>query len=813
MQAEQKHEEVEAVKEHLGKVQAAKASADSTCADRKAAAARAQDVARKQQALEGAVAAARADQQWAEAQASAAMLRCSNAAAAAAAAAKRRQAAQGDAIKAEADAAVASTAGKAVVARIMALTAGTEEVKQLELSAQAAAEACQALRKAVKAAEQVHAGTKNTCDAAIDQRSALASVVNAAEAEDQALANALAAIVDALNLPQRQCMLPSKQQPLSVSDLSNIAVTAASKQLVDICKQLDGASLPEGCKLVPADVAKLIKDCEQLPDDACQLQMRIAQLCTDTVKLRADLAAAEANCMRCEKAANAAGAECKRLAQSVPAADSDSKTHAAVLSAAKTRLPQLDADVKRAKALQAAVKAPNGAIEFPASVAKPGPARSTQKAPLYFIEREDTQTVVRFGSRGYTKSFPVLYPSERFEQLRRLPRQDGCTCYFVAAMHAVLHQPQFADAFVKWLEKRAARNVYARGKDESREAADRRRFGEAGFDMTVGRNWAPDQQHMKQVLDAVRNNRDLLEWVRDVVFISMIRSAKEHAGEPALRQQNNGAAQAALGMRVPNANSSEQAANAVASLTGLLSQAKSQVSFGYAIDALTTVFSTCGLQVRRVDEGDKRWKDTGLDVLPCFVARIPESGETLCFGQHGPQGHQGQAEIAMDGSSTGTHSWCGRVGHEMCYVRDHEGVQLFDGNTLGKYISAGQARSGWLASDGSFADWRLNAMYVCITSHWPFDEPPDEPLKDAVRRRGIGGVGGVGDDGVGAAASDEEGDLLFDSLRAQVLLAAPVEDEATEDAGLMSRLFGVRAGDDVVSADAGGAASSAVAAL
>ena len=371
-------------------------------------------------------------------------------------------------------------------------------------------------------------------------------------------------------------------------------------------------------------------------------------------------------------------------------------------------------------------------LAFPANSL--GTATRCDKAPpLWVVARQDwKQVAVKFGDKAYD----VEYSEVDFKAPVRLPRQAIGTCYFYAAMNAMLNQTAFAREFQHYLRQRAAKNSYARKAGESDAQANKRRFGVKDLAMTLKREFEPNQQCMKVVLNRIQSDRALLEWCRDIVLASMIASAFAHAAGQFRPKNAAYDSQIAIALRNWVADD-PTITQATGNLTGIYNEALASVEGGWSLEALRTIFTSSGLEVYY--SGNQR--HDGADVFPCLLARMPGDGmhATLCFGQHGPHILQGRAETPQDGACTGIHTfhWRGSDkshGHAMGYVQHRDGVRVVDSNAE-LYKSADEARKRYLWPGDVVTNTSFSAIYMCRTPKWPLSVActPQAPSKPPVK--------------------------------------------------------------------------------
>jgi hypothetical protein len=227
------------------------------------------------------------------------------------------------------------------------------------------------------------------------------------------------------------------------------------------------------------------------------------------------------------------------------------------------------------------------------------------------------------------KWYPIMY--SHVKDLKAVPhlwKQHEGTCYFHAAMNAVLNQSHFVTALLKHIDARLAKNPYARRIGESNLAATERRFGTRQMCMMSNNapSFKPSAANMALILSKIDKDEKLRDWVRGVIVSNMFRSAlsrqarnKKHWHDTTYAV--NAQIQALLGVWKEDN---------MAHYSSATKRKDNNVGRGGTPDtALRNVLMACGVPVRH-DKADFRVVGMHIrEYYPLLRARVPKCGTTL----------------------------------------------------------------------------------------------------------------------------------------------------------------------------------------
>jgi hypothetical protein len=272
-----------------------------------------------------------------------------------------------------------------------------------------------------------------------------------------------------------------------------------------------------------------------------------------------------------------------------------------------------------------------------------------------------------------------------------LPRQTMGTCYFFAALNAVLNESAFLAAFVTHIERQIRKSKYSRKDSESIESANQRRFGKAvAHRLTYSGDFAENtKESMQQVFDDISHSNDLFLWSRHVIMFHTLKAAlrREGAGSKAYDSR------ASIFMKDWSLDDAVQ---------NKFDNALKEVgNGGKSIPALEQIFKLSGLITRRENDA--------------LVATIPGSGETLCIGSHTSSTDN---RSKSDGSYSGFFrmsygSGNSYVGHMNAYVGSNlaENPKLLESN--GGLHTLSENLDYWKRQNDVWTDFQWSPMYTC----------------------------------------------------------------------------------------------------
>lgn len=287
---------------------------------------------------------------------------------------------------------------------------------------------------------------------------------------------------------------------------------------------------------------------------------------------------------------------------------------------------------------------------------------------------------ITVAGRPYSIHRPQLAMRSPF---KRIPKQITGSCYFHAAINSMLQQTLFVKDLLTHLDKRIQSSPFARRPGESDSEANRRRFGVDDIGITA-RDFSPQTQDMRIMVDRARRNPDLQQWSRDVVFANMIKRACIGAKNESRQRiaHEVAAAIVLLGLKHLEGKdytvegASIDAANAATDrLWNLVNVGFGQG--GFPPCALATVLLRCGLEVQYSGH---------------VFARIPSTGATLVqvIPTHMPQAillspYPSMEQTPRLGSVSGVISVVPRdengkalLGHAVSYVQDARKTVVID---------------------------------------------------------------------------------------------------------------------------------------
>lgn len=311
----------------------------------------------------------------------------------------------------------------------------------------------------------------------------------------------------------------------------------------------------------------------------------------------------------------------------------------------------------------------------------------------------DGEAVVEMEGRRYGAAVP---PASRSPA--RMPAQHTGTCYFHAAMNALINQTQFAHAFLAHTRSQIASSRYDRQGDESDGDAARRR---GGLDLTVRRHDPASTLRMRKVFAATSADPELYKWARNVIMYHVIQTALDSLEDGFEKGSRAGDSVAYLLLRnwTSGALSGKDRYEA----------ALEDVDGGWPEVALHSVLSMSGLDVAAEEDGD------------AFVARIPSSGWTMCVSAH-KWTDGAPSRVPDDGSHTGVYvqMYGDDEGHATAYTRGAGGTVIVDSHGSVSSVIEHVARDA-VGNAVGFNNYRFAAVYTLQTHEWPLHQRPDVP--------------------------------------------------------------------------------------
>jgi len=321
------------------------------------------------------------------------------------------------------------------------------------------------------------------------------------------------------------------------------------------------------------------------------------------------------------------------------------------------------------------------------------------------------------------KEYAVAVPPTK-KNVAMIPTQVVGTCYFHAAMNAMLNQTQFANAFLEHINARVKKSSFSRRAQESDEVVKHRR---GGLDMTV-RKQPPaldNTRMMRNVYDVASENPELYEWTRNVIVYNVVKEALE------LQDAANWSIRTGKVVKDSIAGIMLKEWNSLHKYSDKYEAALAAVEGGFSSEALYSLLSMSGLECAR-EFGKSRtpWMDQ-------FVARIPSSGWTIVCASPGNSSSLGcPSQVPDDGSYSGIYNqwYAGADGHAMSYTRK-PGSEAFIMDSHGTVSSVGDHVNKDIRNAKRMQSFSFYPFYTFQTPQWPLPTKPEASRTDNASSR------------------------------------------------------------------------------